>query len=484
MTADALELERNKVATFFTPATVDPPPHPLSGLTAFVAMRRNLLEMVDAELFDRPFRERRVFGKTYLSVCDPELMQAVLLDHADAFGKAESTQRIFGPAVGEGLLIVEGSHWRRQRRAAAPAFRHEMLRRLTPTFAAVAEEQAERLRALAASGPVDVEPEMERATLAVIMRTLMASFGGEADAQRLMHTLRDFLYGMTKPNLLDLWGAPDWIPAPGRGRARRRVEAMRAEARRALDRRRNSDADQGDLLGALLAARDPETGQGLSDEELVDNILTFIGAGHETTAVLMTWALGLIARAPEVQDRLLAEARDVLGEGPVTADALDRLRFHEQVLDEALRLFTPGPFILRQAKRDIDLGPVRARKGTEVWCHLYVLHRSPRLWEQPAAFDPDRFSAERSQGRHRFAFIPFGAGPRICIGARFAMMEAKTMLATFVRALAFEPTATAQPVPTFRFTVRPRGGMVLNLVQRPRADSSSLDRAAAPIPLL
>jgi cytochrome P450 len=341
-----------------------------------------------------------------------------------------------------------------------------MLRGMIPAFAAVAEEAADRLRGLAASGPVDVEPEMRRATLAVVMRTLMASFGGETDAEGLMRTLREFVESMAKPSLLDVVGAPVWIPAFGRRHVRRRLDAMRAEARGALDRRRQSDSDEGDLLGGLLAARDPETGQGLSEEELVDNVLTFIGAGHETTAIMMTWALGLIARAPEVQNRLLAEAREVLGEGPVTADALDRLRFHEQVLDEALRLFTPGPLILRQARRDVDLGPVSVRRGTEVWCHLYVLHRSPRLWEQPAAFDPDRFSPERSQGRHRFAFIPFGAGPRVCIGARFAMMEAKTMLATFVRALAFAPASAAQPMPAFRFTLRPQGGMALRITCR------------------
>ena len=469
MAANALELEREGVPSLFTPATVQPPVRPLSGFSAFMARRRNLIELIDAELFALPFRQRRIFGRTYLGVCDPQLIQAVLLDQADAFGRADSMLRIFRPAIGEGLLVVEGADWRRQRRAAAPAFRHELLCRLTPTFAAVAQETVDRMRKLAASGPVDVEPEMERATLAVVMRTLMASFGGEADAQRMMGTLRGFVQGMIKPSLLDLIGAPAWIPAPGRARVRRRLEAMHAEATQALDRRRSSDGEEADLLGALLASRDPETGNGLSDQELVDNILTFIGAGHETTAVLMTWALGLVARAPSVQDRLVAEAREVIGEGPVTADALERLHFHEQVLNEALRLFPPGPFVTRQAKRDVDLGPIVVKEGTEVLCHLYVLHRSPRLWEQAAAFDPDRFSPERSQGRDRFAFIPFGGRPAVCIGARFAMMEAKTMLATFVRALTFEPASAVQPLPIFRFTLRPEGGMPLKIAIRERA---------------
>jgi cytochrome P450 len=429
------------------------------------AMRRNMIEAIDAELFQLPFRERRSFGRTYLSVCSPELMQAVLLDQADSFGRAPSFQRTFRPVIGEGLLVAEGAKWRKQRRAAAPIFRHESLLRMIPAIEAAAQNTVRRLTAPVPSRPVDVETEMRRATLAVVVQTLLAGLDDEVDADSLARSLRDFAGAMAKPTLLDLMGAPTWLPSWGRARVRRGVSTMRAEARQALERRRRSSGDHHDLLDAMLAARDPKTGEALSDEELVDNILTFIGAGHETTAVTLTWALGLIARAPDVQDRLLAEARAVLDDGPVTAQAIDQLVYHEQVLNETMRLFTPGPFVLRQATRDVELGPISVRKGTEVWCHLYVLHRSPHLWDQPAAFDPDRFSQERSRGRHRFAFIPFGAGPRVCIGASFAMMEAKTMLATLVRAIRFEPSGD-QPRPIFQVTLRPKGGMALNL--RPR----------------
>lgn len=333
---------------------------------------------------------------------------------------------------------------------------------MTAAFAGAAEASAARL--CAASGVVDVEPEMRRATLQVVMDTLLASYDGAAP-EVLAHTL--FGDVVVRPTALDLLGAPPWIPAPGRSLYRSRGRALREQAREAVERRRRSDLETGDLLGALLAARDPENARALSDQELVDNILTFIGAGHETTAVTLTWTLYLVANAPEVQARLLAEARQVLGDGPVTADGLDRLTFHEQVVYESLRLFTPGPLILRTARRDVDLGPVQVKAGTNVFCNLYVLHRSPRLWDHPSAFDPDRFSPERSAGRRRFAFIPFGGGPRVCIGARFAMMEAKTFLATYVRAFAVEPASAAQPLPRFRLTTSPDGGMPLRI--RPRA---------------
>jgi cytochrome P450 len=462
MTTEVLERpEPAAAAPLFTPATVKAPPRPLSPLRTLAAMHRNALEAMDAELFERPFRLRRFFGKDHLVVCDPELMQTVLLDQADAFGRSEIQQRAFRRAIGEGLLTSDGPEWRRQRRAAAPAFRHEALQRMAPAFTAAAEASAARLRA--AAGAVDIEPEMRRATLQVVMDTLLASYDGAAP-EALARTL--FGEVVVRPTILDMMGAPAWVPAPGRGLYLSRLRALRAQAREAVARRRSTELESGDLLGALMAARDPENGRGLSDEQLVDNIITFIGAGHETTAVTLTWALYLIANAPGVQARLLDEARGAFGDGPATAEGLGALAFHDQVLNETLRLFTPGPLLPRTAARDVDLGPVQVKAGTEVFCNLYILHRSPRLWENPAAFDPDRFSPERSAGRHRFAFIPFGAGPRVCIGARFALMEAKAFLATYLRALAVEPASAAQPLPRFRLTTGPDGGMPLRITPR------------------
>jgi cytochrome P450 len=409
---DALELlDRDKAAAPFTPATVPPPARPLTALQSMATARRNMIEIMDEGMFDERFRHVRSLGQWYLLVYDPELAQAVLLDHADAFGRAEAQQRVFRPALGEGLLVAEGAEWRRQRRAASPAFRHESLRRMTSAFTEVAEMRAARLARLGASGPVDVEQEMRQATLDVVLKSLLAVDDDSLEAVSIARTLNEYGEAMATPDLLDLLGAPGWVPRPWRARQRRQLVAMRAAARDALERRR-AGPDKGDLLSALIAARDPESGRGLTDEQLVDNILTFIGAGYETTAVLMTWALYLVANAPAVQDRLLAEAREVLGDGPVTADALEGLRFHEQVLNEALRLFTPGPILLRTATRDVDLGPVKVTKGTQVFCYLYVLHRSRRLWENPAAFDPDRFSP-RALGRPApLRLHPLRRGPR------------------------------------------------------------------------
>jgi cytochrome P450 len=451
----------------FTPPAVRPPDKPLSPLASLAVLTRNIVEAWDAELFDVPFRQGRWFGLPYLQACDPGLMQAVFLDHADSFLKSEAQQRVLRPAVGDGLLTVEGEVWRTQRRAAAPAFRHAALLRLLPAMVEVAETTAARMAVALDGEGVDVTPLMTRAALDVVMQTLLA--GDESfDHVTAGPMMTRYLESVGQVKLLDLLGAPDWIPRPGRARNRRENAQVRAMAAASLRARRaRGQFDSGDLLGELIAARDPETGRALTDEELVANILTFIGAGYETTAVALTWALYLIASAPDVQARLFEEASRVLGDRPIAGEDIARLTFHDQVIKETMRLYPPVPVLQRRAIGAADLGPVQVRAGEEVVCLIYVLHRSRRLWDRPETFDPDRFSPERSQDRHRFAFVPFGGGPRICIGAQFATIEMIAFLSTFVRRFTFEPAPGLAPLPRLRLTLRPDRPMRLMVRPRP-----------------
>jgi cytochrome P450 len=457
----------------FTPPAVRPPDKPLSPLASLAVLRRNVVEAWDAELFDIPFRQGRWFGWPYLQACDPALMQAVFLDQMDRFLKSEAQQRVLRPAVGDGLLTVEGEAWRTQRRAAAPAFRHAALLRLLPAMAKVAEATAARLADAPDGEPIDVTPLMTRAALDVVMQTLMA--GDESfDLATAGPMMVRYLESVGTVKLLDLLGAPDWIPRPGRARNRRENAQVQTMATASLHARRaRGQFDSGDLLGDLIAARDPETGRGLTDQELVANILTFIGAGYETTAVALTWALYLVASAPDVQARLHEEAARVLGDRPITGEDVARLTFHEQVIKETMRLYPPVPVLQRRAIGDADLGPVQIRSGEEVVCLIYVLHRSRRLWDRPETFDPDRFSPERSQDRHRFAFVPFGGGPRICIGAQFATFEMIALLSTFVRRFTFEPAPGLAPLPRLRLTLRPDRPMRLIVRPRPATHAGS-----------
>jgi cytochrome P450 len=241
---------------------------------------------------------------------------------------------------------------------------------------------------------------------------------------------------------------------------------MRRAAMSALARRRQSGEQRGDLLGQMLAARDPETGTRLSDEELRDNIVTFIAAGHETTAVALTWTLYLIANDAETQQRLVEEVRSVAGDAPLSAAHVEQLVFHEQVIKEAMRLYPPVALLQRRAVRDVDLGPVSLNAGEEAVCLIYCMHRNKRVWDQPEFFIPERFAPETSSGRHRFAYMPFGGGPRICIGMKFAYLEAAAILASLVRRLHFAPNPAHPIKPILRVTMRPQGGMPLYVSPR------------------
>jgi cytochrome P450 len=392
-------------------------------------------------------------------------MKAVFLDHADIFEKSPFQRRLVRPATGDGLLSAVGEHWKFQRRAASPAFRIDALRAMVPVFSASAEATAERMKA-AGETPVDVMGEMQHATLDVIVETILGGADPNFGYDKVAQTVTDYIESMGHPDMLDMFGAPAWLPRPWARKGRRAAKGLKASAVSAIERRRKSGGKQGDLLGLLLAARDPETGRGLSDVELRDNVVTFIGAGHETTALALTFSLYLIANAPEVQDRLVREVLDVSGDRPIDADMVDAMPFHEQVIKEAMRLYPPVAIIDRMAREDVDLGDVKVKKGDLAFALVYIMHRHKLLWEHPERFDPDRFSEERSRGMPRFQYMPFGAGPRICIGMKFAYMEAVAILATLVRALRFRSNPAHRVEPNIRITLRPEGGMPLFVARR------------------
>jgi cytochrome P450 len=304
--------------------------------------------------------------------------------------------------------------------------------------------------------------EMQHATLDVIVETILGGTDPNFGYDTMATTVHDYIESMGKPDLLDMFGAPPSLWRPWGAKGRSAAEGLRKSAVSAIERRRAGDTRRKDLLGLLLAARDPETSRGLSDIELRDNVVTFIGAGHETTALALTYALYLIANAPEVQERLVREVRDVCGEKRIDAAMVEAMTFHEQVIKEAMRLYPPVAIIDRMANADLELPDgVKVRKGDLAFALVYVMHRHKLLWDHPERFDPDRFSPERSGSHHRFQYIPFGAGPRICIGMKFAYMEAVAMLGTLVRALKFRPNPSHQVVPNIRITLRPEGGMPL-----------------------
>jgi cytochrome P450 len=242
---------------------------------------------------------------------------------------------------------------------------------------------------------------------------------------------------------------------------RRASRRMRGAVGDIVSRRRAEGAEGSDLLGRLLAARNPETGVAMDDEHVVSNLLTLLEAGHETTARALTWTLYLLARAPEWQDRVRAEVMAVAGSGPIEAAHVSRLLITERVIKESMRLYPPAPVLVRMPLTDIKFGDVNVRAGAQIVVPIYAIHRHRKLWSDPDRFDPDRFLPDAEKAMPRTQYMPFGAGPRICLGLSFALVEAVVLLATFVRAARFDWDGRHFPEPVSRVTLRPKGGMPL-----------------------
>jgi len=390
---------------------------------------------------------------------DPELIEEMLITRANAFTRDFMTARaLSGPVNRNSLFFAEDADWKWQRRAVAPAFRHENILALVPTFAQCAKAQAEEWRARAASKPIDVMAAMSRTTFAVIERAVL----GEADSldeEKFLEALTPALASMAWRRVYALAGLPDWTPHPGYFKARAAADHLYRETAKLVAARRASGSARHDLLGLLLSARDPETGRTMTDAELIGNLYTFMVAGHETSAVALGWSLWLLAKDQASQNRLRHEVRQIAGARDIGPVEVEKLAFTRQVIQESMRLFPPAAAIGRQPREDTTLGSRKVSKKEPIYVATWWLHRHEKLWDEPNGFDPDRFTPEKVKARHRCAYLPFGAGPRICIGMSFAMLEMVAMLATLVRDLRLETVLGHRLELEPSLTTRPKGAL-------------------------
>jgi len=410
-------------------------------------------------------------------IMNPALIEEMLVTRAEAFTRDRLTvSTLSGPINKESLFFAEGADWKWQRRAVSAAFRHESLLAQVETFAACAREQVALWRRLEAGTPVDVAPSMSRVTFEIISRSVLGANAG-FDREKFIAELAPALGAVGWRRILSMLGLPaDWIPHPGYFRAAAASRYLSRATRALIEERRASGVESKDLLQLLLSARDPETGRVMTDAELEGNLYTFLVAGHETSAVAMAWTLWLLAKDQASQDRLREEVSEVAGEEEISPATVEKLVFTRQVLQESMRLFPPAAGFARQPREDTALGPYHFSRGETIVVLLWCLHRHEKLWDDPQAFDPDRFAPERVKARHRYAFMPFGAGPRICLGMSFAMLEMATLLATFVREFRFRTVPGRRLAIDTRFTTRPKGGMPL-LIEPIRA---AAERKLAP----
>ncbi len=441
-----------------TPVKVPLVTEPMGILGSLGAARRNVLSIIPELATRQPMVSGRT-GKRWHMVMDPGAIREMLLERVDTYPKSLVTKNLLKPAIGESLFIAEGAHWRWQRRTAAPVFSHRNVMNLAPIMTAAAQRSADRV---AEAGPraIDMAADMVRTTFDVIADVTFSG-DGMFDADAVHRGIDAYISEAGKISLLDVLGAPDWVPRPGRLIfSRNAVGDMRRIADEAIEARRQRGPDGvPDLLDLLMEGEDPKTKRQMNTAELRDNLLTFIVAGHETTALTLGWSLYLCAFDQDVQDRARAELRAVCGDGPVKGEHVEKLPFMRQIIDEALRLYPPAGMVSRTALANDTLCGREIRKGDTVILPIYALHRHHMLWEDPDAFRPDRFADRKSV--ERYAYLPFGDGPRICIGASFALQEAVIILGTLLNRFRFTPVAGRNPDPVMILTLRPEGGVWL-----------------------
>jgi cytochrome P450 len=431
----------------------------LGNLLEFRSDRLNLQRRLVAECGDAGWF--RMGPVPVLMLSSPELVHAALVDNNDAFVKSRGLGHFGRPLLGNGLLTSEHDQHKRQRKLLAPAFQHKRI----AAYATIMADHAERAQAAWPDGAeLDLAEEMMKLTLAIVGRTLFDA-DVTAEARVVSDALTDAMEWMVG-SISTLLNFPYRWPTPRNRKMQRAVAALDEIVYRIIRERRADPTDRGDVLSMLLAARDEDDGTGMDDRQARDEVMTLILAGHETTANALAWTWHLLADQPAIYDRVQAELDRVLDGRTPRMEDLPALPYTLQVLKESMRLYPPAYIVGREATRDVQLGPHALKKGAIVMGNIFGLHHRADFFPDPERFDPDRFTPAAEKAIPKGAYMPFGAGPRICIGNHFAMMEGHLILATLAQRFRFSRPAPATIVPEPLVTLRPKGGVHLRATRR------------------
>jgi Cytochrome P450 len=439
----------------------------LGPLALLRVLARNPLEAWTKAHFEKPIVMGGLSIGRVALVSDPAAIRRVLMDNSQNYHKDWLQRRVLSAGLSNGLLTAEGQQWRMQRRALAPLFARRTVLSFSVAMIDAAAALVERLK-LRDGQIEDIAVEATRLTLDVLERTMFSDGLGRSP-EEIRLAMKHYFEAIGRLDPFDVLGLPNWVPRLSRWKLRPMLRLFESAIDAIVSTRRrriaeDPDSVPRDILTLLLEARDPETGEGLSEVEVRANILTFIAAGHETTANSITWSLFLLSQSPEWRRRVQAEAdRELDGDVEGLAERLVETR---AVIDEANRLYPPIAAISRAALAPDELAGEPIRRGTMVVIAPYVLHRHRALWADPDAFDPNRFLDGARERIDRFAYLPFGVGPRICIGATFALQEASIVVATVMRHFTLELAPGHAVWPVHRVTVRPSGGLPMIVRRR------------------
>ncbi|MEQ1941446.1 cytochrome P450 [Mesorhizobium sp. VNQ89] len=453
-----------KPAPFVPPAPA-PRAKPPSMLEMMRIVYRNPLELWGEPSYNEPYISVTGVGGPLVIANDPALIKHVLVDNAKNYRMATVRQLVLRPILRDGLLTAENDVWKRSRKAMAPIFTPRHIFGFAGPMLKRTEAFAERYDD---GGVRDMAVDMTNLTYDILAETL---FSGEIAGEpgSFAHQIDRLFETMGRVDPLDLLRAPEWLPRVTRIRGRKTMAYFRQIVADTMEMRRASMAKDAnvpeDFLTLLLRAEGPD---GLTRGEIEDNIITFIGAGHETTARALGWTLFCLAEAPWERDAIEAEIDAVLAREPDPTKWLDAMPLTRAAFEEALRLYPPAPSINREPIvperwRDLDI-PAKAAVLVMPW----TVHRHRKLWEKPDAFMPSRFHPENRQKMDRYQYLPFGAGPRVCIGASFAMQEAIIALAVLMNRFRFDTTSETKPWPVQKLTTQPQGGLPMRVSPRKR----------------
>ncbi|MEM0906334.1 MAG: cytochrome P450 [Pseudomonadota bacterium] len=429
---------------------------PLGVWGSYRAARRNVLELIPASAF----HEKIVTGGPHtkmVMLMDPDGIERVLKGAADDYPRSQSGLRMMKPRRGDNIVSASGPLWRAHRKAMSPMFQPRALAAYTKTMTHAAQVASNQV-AEAGTSAFDIFPMVMGATRDVICD--LALSGDETlDRDKLTDAIDGALATVTRYSLMDLLRVPIWVPRPGSILNRSRAQLDKMADQIADARRRRGPCDPPDMLDALLMSEARGDDGGITRLDLRNDIIALLFAGHETTALAIGWSIYLLALHQDVQEEVASVCAGVLGDRAAVGEDVAALPIMRQVVDEAMRLYPPAAVLGRMAAVDDELAGIPVAAGTTILIAAYALHRHRALWDEPDRFDPTRFRPDAKDKRHRYQFIPFGAGPRICVGTEFAYTEAVIILATLFARYRFTLAPGFKPFPRMWFTLRPATGV-------------------------
>lgn len=455
----------------FCPAYPRPRGHKATGLRMFFSARHSWLDALYERSYTMQMGEVHLPGVDLYMVNEPALVTQILERDAAMFPKSKQLGEALEPLLGQSIFTTNGEQWKRQRQMMDPAFAQARLNVAFPVMRAATDDMVTRLHALPDGGEYDLEIELTHVTADIIFRTIFSVPMQGADAHRVFSAFSRYQAMAPRLILPSVFGL-GWLVLPwDRWRSRRAARDIRSLLE-ALVRPRHAACLAGqphvytDILSSFLDARDSVTGQPFTFDELVDQVAMLFLAGHETSASALTWAAWLMAKAPEVQERMFAEVVTQLGARAPELPDIRALTLTRNVFREALRLFPPVGFISRQSTSACPMRDKHVPAGASVVISPWLIQRHRSLWDEPDAFDPDRYADDASRDSLRDAYLPFGMGPRVCMGAAFALQEAALILASLVRRFRLEAVEGHVPRPVGRLTIRPANGLRVLLHKR------------------